>query len=399
MNPRTVVLSITLLLLFCGPACAGVAMGPYITQTTENSNVISFVTDNISESIIEIQGCDAVSSQPARYHHVQIENLKKDTQYLYRVTADGETTPWYQFKTFGSDKITFAVVGDTQQIVNETTNILEFSETERHGLIASEIASAHPDIVIHTGDLVYDGSVYEYWTDFFAAANPYIHNVTFIAAPGNHDIPYITYSLWHDLFGDRYYTADAGPVTFIILDTSVKIRPNYYPDDVVVLPDIDTQLIYLESELGTSEGRKIVIFHQPLFSSNDPYRQQVTDAQREKMLELFDCYNVDFVFGGHEHWYEHYLMNGTHHIIAGTSGAAMIPQGIAPVRELKSSQYHTLGWQLFEATSDSITGKRLIAADISPDNQDVLKIYQSAVAEKYRVGNPFATIFAAWQKK
>ncbi|MDV0444175.1 metallophosphoesterase family protein [Methanorbis rubei] len=399
MNLKIMVFSITLLLLFCGPACAGVAMGPYITQTTENSTVISFVTDNISESLVEVQGCDAVSDQAAKYHHVQIANLDKNTGYLYRVTADGEITPWYQFKTFGSGKITFAVVGDTQQIVNDTTNILEFSETERHGLIAGDIAASHPDIVIHTGDLVYDGSVYEYWTDFFTAADPYIHNVTLVAAPGNHDIPYITYSLWHDLFGDRYYTADAGPVTFIVLDTSVKIRPNYYPDDVVALPDIDAQLVYLESELAVAEGRKIVIFHQPLFSSNDPYRQQVTDAQHEKMLELFDYYSVDFVFSGHEHWYEHYLIGSTHHIISGTSGAAMIPQGIAPAHELNSFQYHTLGWQLFEATSDSITGKRLIAADISPDNQDVLKTYQSTVAEKYRVGNPFAAILAAWQKK
>ena len=82
-----------------------------------------------------------------------------------------------------------------------------------------------------------------------------------------------------------------------------------------------TQLEWLKKDLEANKGRPIsVAMHVPLFTSGkyEPYNEP-------DLLELFDKYNVMFVFSAHVHSYERSLYKGTNYIVTAGGGAPLYP--------------------------------------------------------------------------
>ena len=127
--------------------------------------------------------------------------------------------------------------------------------------------------------------------------------VEFNAALGNHDDPNQVFYKPFNLGGKRYRTFRKGDVRFFALDS------NYLDPE---------QLAWLEKELQASGSDwKIAYFHHPMYSS--AYHGPTIEV-RNALEPLFQKYNVDVVFAGHEHVYERiYPQKGIYYFVEGGS--------------------------------------------------------------------------------
>ena len=114
-------------------------------------------------------------------HQADITGLKPNTDYLYGVTVDGQeiaSAGETRFRTAaaGPGQFKFVVVGDSGW------------GDAAQGRIAQMIKDEKPALVIHTGDLTYPATSYDYYQrhyfNFYASM---MCSVPFFACPGNHD--------------------------------------------------------------------------------------------------------------------------------------------------------------------------------------------------------------------
>jgi predicted phosphodiesterase len=129
--------------------------------------------------------------------------------------------------------------------------------------------------------------------------------VKFYASLGNHDNPNQRLYKPFNMGGKRYYSFKKGKVEFFVLDSNYMDRE---------------QLQWLESQLSASTSPwKICYFHHPLYS-NSRFHGPDTDL-RAQIEPLFEKYNVQVVFSGHEHVYERLKpQHGIYYFVLGSSG-------------------------------------------------------------------------------
>ena len=130
--------------------------------------------------------------------------------------------------------------------------------------------------------------------------------VKFYASLGNHDAREQRYYKLFNMDGGLYYTFNPRPdVRFFMLETT-------YPT-----PE---QFQWLEKELKASSSKwKIVVFHQPLYSSGERHGSDL--RLREVLEPFFVKYNVSVVLSGHDHFYERVKpQKGIVYFVVGSGG-------------------------------------------------------------------------------
>ncbi|MFC2077746.1 metallophosphoesterase [Candidatus Bipolaricaulota bacterium] len=244
--------------------------------------------------------------------HVTLENLDPATDYVYRVTLvdeDGEShSPVGAFSTAPDPgkPVSFIVLADTQQQL-EGLNRLE--------LVGDAIA-ADPmefDFILHAGDVVESPSTY-YWDDWFSSFGDMLLRAPFIPVLGNHEKNHRSY---YDAFelppgagkdDERWWALHWGDVVVVGLDSNVKKATDY-----------TEQQEWARTHLSGPEPHKFVIFHHPVFSS-DAYHS--TGTFLDKIYHpIFVETEVDIVFNGHSHHYEHIVRDGVTYLVVGGGGA------------------------------------------------------------------------------
>jgi tartrate-resistant acid phosphatase type 5 len=217
----------------------------------------------------------------------------------------------------------FAVIGDYGM------------DTPEEGEVASLVKSWKPDYVVTTGDNNYpsgergtiDTNIGKYYAEFIGGyAGKYgPGSVTnrFWPVIGNHEYygpeglqPYLDY--FPQLPGNqRYYEVRLGLVHLFAVNSDPREPDGVTPDSV--------QGQWLRDQLAASNAcYKVVALHHPPFSSGEfsnPY-----------MAWPFAEWGADVVLGGHEHFYEHLIVDGIPHLINGTGGANLF-QFKAPIPE------------------------------------------------------------------
>jgi 3',5'-cyclic AMP phosphodiesterase CpdA len=201
------------------------------------------------------------------------------------------------------DSVRFAVIGDSGTGDAPQYQVAQEMEAYRE--------ATNYDFVIMLGDNIYGGhSPHDFEKKF---ARPYKalldSGVKFYASLGNHDDPnderlYKPFNMG----GQRYYAFRKGPVAFFALDSN-------YMDP--------TQLSWLGQNLKNSDGKwKICFFHHPLYNDGRHHGPDVD--LRSQVMPLFQQYNVDAVFSGHEHVYERMKPEeGIYYFVLGNSGQLM----------------------------------------------------------------------------
>lgn len=192
--------------------------------------------------------------------------------------------------------------------------------------VADLVHSWRPEFIVTLGDNNYpngshetiDANIGQYYGAYIrpkaGAGSRYAQSERqrFFPCLGNHDWrapaaqPYLDY---FDLPGNgRYYQVVRGPVALFIVDSDP-----HEPDGV------DAQSIqaqWLKGALAASKAPwKVVIFHHPPYSSG-------RHGSNTWMQWPFKAWGAHLVMGGHDHTYEHIIVDDLHYIVMGLSGAS-----------------------------------------------------------------------------
>ncbi len=199
-------------------------------------------------------------------------------------------------------------------------------------LIARALARFQPDLIIHTGDLIYpDGAVDDYPANFFRPYAELLRHVPFYPCLGNHDArtergrPMLdTFALPRNgpagIEPEREYWFDFGDVRFVALDSNET------------LPNLQDKIApWLDQVLADAADRwKIVFFHEPIFTHS---KHDTAEKLRLAIAPVLDRRHADLVICGHNHLYERTYPirdgrlaadgDGTIYITSGAGGAGL----------------------------------------------------------------------------
>jgi len=192
--------------------------------------------------------------------------------------------------------------------------------------VADLVHSWQPEFIVTLGDNNYpngcqqtiDANIGQYYGAYIrakkGAKSQYAKSEQqrFFPCLGNHDWrapgakPYLDY---FDLPGNgRYYQITRGPVAFFIIDSDP-----HEPDGIDAH---GAQGQWLKGALADATAPwKVVILHHPPYSSG-------RHGSNTWMQWPYKAWGAHLVMGGHDHTYEHIVMEDLHYIVMGLSGAS-----------------------------------------------------------------------------
>ena len=328
-----------------------------VESDTSGTNVSSSGQTNVTH---------AATTNIVYLYEVTLKNLQPESVYAYSAETDGVRTPLKRFKTFAVHprKVTFIVYGDSR------------SNPKGHAAVAANFKHYSPDFILHAGDLVADGRLYEAWgREFFGPLTQVLDEVPILPSLGNHEADGSKYLFYMHLPGkDRWYSFDMGPVHVLALDYRYE-------------NETDEQFAFAKRDLMAAKAPwKVVFLHYPVFNVGG----HGTGWGHATYLPLLHRAKVDVVVTGHSHIYERFRP------IAGQSGEASWPithittgGGGAPLamsfpHPALAAHAATNHFVVIEATATTLKGRAVTT------NNTVLDTFE---LQKQK-GQPAATYFA-----
>jgi hypothetical protein len=291
-----------------------------------------------------------------RVHEAHVCGLAPSTRYFYKVGAPGAWSPVFEVATApevgSTEPFSFGVTGDSR---NDPTIWAE---------IQAAVASQGVDFQLFSGDAVVIGQNQTEWNAFFEATagatsvQSVLASTPFMIANGNHDALAINlvsqFAMPQELSPgetdpEEWYSFDYGNAHFVFLN-----------DTTVTNSEAGPQRDWLEADLAAVDRQEapwiFVVHHKPTYSCSTNHGSD-TDL-RAVWQPVFDRYQVDLVFNGHDHDYERskpirgFQEGSTEGALAqaGTNGAPVAQSGTvyvvaagagAPLYGVDPSCYHT----------------------------------------------------------
>jgi len=226
-----------------------------------------------------------------------------------------------------------AVYGDTRSLHDVHASV-----------IRAMLKAGEPDLVIHTGDLVADGSDSAQWPVFFSIERELLRRTAFFSCLGNHERNNPQYYEFFDV-QLPYYSFDWANAHIVVLNTdlgnvarSLVSRDAYWKEE----------LRWLEEDLAKSRAADFVFvaFHHPPFTAVK--RRQGEDKEVNQVVPLMEKFKISAVFNGHDHNYQHHLKGGVHYIVTGGGGAPLysVDAPLAGITQKVESIEHYVGIQV-----------------------------------------------------
>lgn len=226
--------------------------------------------------------------------------------------------------------------------MSETITIVQVSDThlsETHAyfidnflIFAEDMAQVRPDLIIHTGDVSFNGPARPADLEF-AHRQLQALGLPVLALAGNHDIgeaprhsrlnqPINADRLraWKDIFGPLYWQHDLPGWRLIGLDTALMASDHEEERE---------QLAFLAESLATRGSRKAMVFlHMPPFEDAPedprPTTSCIPHEARIDLLERFERGGVVQVACGHLHVYQRRFHQGMEIVWAPTTAMVNI---------------------------------------------------------------------------
>lgn len=307
---------IAALVLFPALSGANLDSGPYLLNVTATSVDVVYEGDDPDDPGFVNYGLtpDLGTVVPAQrrlfYQEMfiaQLTGLLPGTVYYYRLTHEGQGTPTGTFVTAvpPGETFSFVVLGDTRS-----------GHLAHQNVVNAIITNGIPDLVFITGDLVADGEDKDQWQNFFDIEAALLRNSIFGPVYGNHEggegLNPSKYGMFIHI-GDTY-SYRYGNAVFIVVNTEKMHAAG------------TAQYNFLESALQDAEANpyikfKFVFFHKPGMTTCDSHSPDI--GVLTAFFDLFEQYGVNAVYTGHNHLYEHGIINGVHHIVSGGGGAGL----------------------------------------------------------------------------
>lgn len=274
-----------------------------------------------------------VTSSKDTTHELVVNALEPATSYSYSVKVDDGTIERGSFTTAPEDNrpFTFVAYGDNR------------SNPYAHAAIVGAIRRTPADLLVHTGDMVYDGSQTADWREFFSIERELLRDRCMFPTIGNHEIAMPTSDgalRYARMFrvpappdaAERWYTFRWSSVRFFMLDAHDEFA--------------SAERAWLEKTLDAAKNEagvqlRIVILH------HGPYSSGLHGGNEALLLarvpDLLRGYKVDLVLSGHDHIYERGDANGLRYIVSGGGGAPVYREYRAARTTLKFEPvYHFL---------------------------------------------------------
>lgn len=252
---------------------------------------------------------DIGNGQTVATYRANLQGLKPDTRYLYRVGDGKNWGEWNGFHTASDQpkKFRFLYVGDAQNDIKSRWSRL---------IRAAYTKAPRAAFIIHAGDLVASGYRDDLWGEWYDSMGFIAANIPSLAVPGNHELEKPPGSpksetlpqIWKQQFSypqngpdiseNESYYFDYQGVRFISLNVNMMENEK---NSEAVRPMVEKQVAWLEKVLKDNPNHWTVVFqHQGMYSmaSNRNYVKM-----RESLLPLYDKYGVDLVLQGHDHLY------------------------------------------------------------------------------------------------
>ena len=276
----------------------------------------------------EVEGLET-NAGTMNIHTVTLTGLAPGKRYLYRVGS--EESGWSDVQSFSTaplqdGKFKFLLFGDSQSYTYEL-----WRQTLQNAFAANKDAA----FMVNVGDLVDVGLDYGQWNGWFEAGKGVIDTLPVVPVVGNHETytPAAKFSMPtlftaqlkvpnngpEELRG-QVYSFDYGNVHFSVLDTQLGEERSF------VSQMLEKQQTWLEKDLAASKKAwKVVLLHRPPYHN----RPKAGDEElRDGLTPLFDKYQVDLVFAGHDHDYARsyplyegkIAQRGTVYVTCGRSG-------------------------------------------------------------------------------
>jgi len=242
-------------------------------------------------------------------YRANLEGLKPETHYLYRVGDGKNWGEWNDFRTASDHprNFRFLYVGDAQNDIKS-----RWSRLVRAAYAKAPDAS----FIIHAGDLVSSGYRDDLWGEWYDSMGFIAASIPSVPCVGNHELEKpkdapkseALPAIWKQQFAypangpdmpeNESYYFDYQGVRFISLNVNALAEPQDY--------DVDghkavTQAAWLEKVLKTNPNRWTVVYHHHTMYSMAHERNYA--HMRDVLLPLYDKYHVDLVLQGHDHLY------------------------------------------------------------------------------------------------
>jgi Calcineurin-like phosphoesterase len=337
---NTILLSLLLLLFFSGCATKGLisddysetellALTPDLEKFKESSpNFIIIGDSQPGERIVE--------------DFIRKENLLTWKQALI---------PFYQLYLLGN-----GVVGGINHIRHVPDKGLKNRRLMRDRVYERAISN-NADFVMMLGDIVgTDGRYDRHWEMFleeYKFNHRFLNDIPVLPVVGNHEVANDTiygFKNYESVFGmPRFYTVEFKDLVIYVLDSDYIIdQKDLIPDDIQedlfktwFVSENQNKKSWLEKELSSHDQKfKIIAMHHSPFMLGWHFKDWYAEkngndlvGKRKKLIDLLDKHNVQVVFSGHEHYYQHNVLKGKNdiHFIISSGGGV-------PIRALPSEQ-------------------------------------------------------------
>jgi hypothetical protein len=346
---------------------------PWLSLLTRSSVLIAWQTDVPAAGkvlyAVDPPAWSEASGGDATDHAIPLAELLPETTYRYRVVSGVDTLP---------DTLSFR----TAPVSDAPYRFLAFGDlgrgTTAQRRIAARVDSLNADLVLLTGDIIYEsGEPWNFTPYYFDIYRPTLSRIPFYPSLGNHDTYYdggLSYLDQYHLPSnnpagtERYYSFDYGNAHFVALDVTVE---NSSPDPA--------QVSWLDADLAATDRLwKFVFFHVPMYSNEGSHGSDPVIAAGFE--SIFQARGVDMVFQGHNHYYtrtyplvsgavvdagqdpNYQNPGGPIYVVAGGGGRALHPLvPMAPIEVISKSVYHVA---VVDVTGSSLT-LRAVGADES----------------------------------
>jgi 3',5'-cyclic AMP phosphodiesterase CpdA len=273
---------------------------PYVQNVVGDRATIVWFTDAPASGEVAVGptaalGAVALSNggAPATRHEVEVSGLAPGARAFYRVASNGVPLgPVERFRAApdGSTAgFTMAVIGDSG------------TGSSRQWQVARQIEAFDPDMLLHTGDVIYPyGEASKYDPHFFQPYRDIARGAPFFMSMGNHDILTSFGGPYLDAFvlprnardnSEKYYSFEYGNAKFIALDSSLSF----------IIPGSGQHLWLIDELSKPRPDWLFVYFHHPPYSTGTHGSDYML---RYLASPLFEQAEVDVVFTGHDHHFE-----------------------------------------------------------------------------------------------
>jgi calcineurin-like phosphoesterase family protein len=278
-------------------AAEKVVGGPFVVHVTQKSATVVWVVET-----------EEATGPVLRARKKQYTGLEPGATHEYDVFGGDEGRVSFKTAPVAPADFHFVVYGDTRTRHDMHRRVV--AAVVKHGI---------PDFVLHTGDLVANGTDSAQWPVFFEIEHDLLRRTAFFPALGNHERNSRDF---YDFFNvtTPYYSFDWGQAHFIVLNSDIG---NAAASKEAKGSFWKKQVRWLEEDLAKSQSadfRFLTAHHPPITAVA---RRQGGNPEMAALVPLFEKMHLTAGFFGHDHNYQHYLKNGVHYVTTGGGGAPL----------------------------------------------------------------------------